>query len=135
MRQQPSSYRGRALAEAEVQDFEYSAGAQALRAHRNLCGTAHCLDTTRSRSRSPCAIPGRTTRTGRAALVAPEKLQIATQTANGGKRKGNQRLVLIRAPAPKAPALPDSAAPHPKVERVLFVRDTRNDWGRMAGSL
>src|SRR6516164_792890 len=47
----------------------------------------------------------------------------------------NQLLIEHLPTSPKAPALPDSAASHPKVERVLFVRDTRNDWGRMAGSL
>jgi hypothetical protein len=126
MRQQRSSYRGRALAEAEVQDFEYhdlrhSAGIQALarasqpRRYSTLLGHNEIKTALRyTRSDDEDRSYG-----------SPGEVTIATQTANG--RRKERVITNLRqsgAPAPKAPALPDSAAPHPKVERVLIVRDT-----------
>ena len=72
----------------------HSAGTQALRAHRNLGGTAHCLDTTKSRP--PCAVSGRTTRTG-ARLWWPRRSHNPdTNGERGEKRKGNHQPAPVR---------------------------------------
>jgi integrase len=100
----------RALAEANIQDFRYhdlrhSAGTRALRAHRNLKAVQHMLghnhiQTTLRYTRSDVEDV-------RAAMEAVEKAQPRhTAEVRSKKDKNAQQLKPVRAPAPKAGALP-----------------------------
>jgi hypothetical protein len=85
------------LRKPKVQDFEYhdlrhSAGAQALRAHRKA--VQHIAWTQRDQER-PCAVPGRTMRTG-ARLWWPRRSHNRDTNGEQGRKKGNYQPAPVR---------------------------------------